>query len=233
VRDAARQLRPRPRAKLQLAVPGAEHELALQHVERLDVIAVQVRGRGFAGLEVRLADGDLADLREQHRARARSIVARAARDDHGLRRRQAAVGRRRLLVVDERAPVAQAAHEVREPAPGRVEVEVAQLRVAGVAKAVHDERRYARQRSRREHRGLALRAEPHGQLALEHVEEVAVTAMDVQIGAVAAGRERDQVACSASSSDRISTRRCVESPTISPPPGAITIALMTTVRRSA
>ena len=101
----------------------------------------------------------------------------------GRRPGAAAPGRRR------RAAVAQRAHERREALPGRVQVEVGDVRVAPVPEAVHDERRHASERPRRHHHALALGSQPDGQLALEHVEEVGVAAVDVQVRALAAGAE--------------------------------------------
>lgn len=66
---------------------------------------------------------------------------------------------------------------------------MAQLGVAAVAEAVDDQRRDARQRAGRNAHLLTVGPEADGQLAGEHVEEVAVLAVDVQVGALAAGRE--------------------------------------------
>ena len=52
-----------------------------------------------------------------------------------------------------------------------------------------DERWHARERSRRHGDRLVLRAEPHGELALEDVEEVDVVVMDVEVSAYAAPPE--------------------------------------------
>jgi hypothetical protein len=139
------------------------------------VAGVDDRRRRAAGIATPLGDPDLLDVH-------------AAADDR-LRRRAAAVRGRRLLVVGERAAVADRAQVVREPDPRRVEVEVAQLRVAPVAEAVDDERWDAGERPRRHHDGLARGSQPDGQLALEDVEDVGVAAVDVQVRALAAGAE--------------------------------------------
>ena len=96
---------------------------------------------------------------------------------------------RLLLVVDERAAVAQRAQVVREPDARGVEIEVANVRVACVAESVHDERRDPREHPGRHGDGLVGRPEPDGQLALENVEQIGVPAMDVQVRAVAARAE--------------------------------------------
>ena len=106
--------------------------------------------------------------------------------------RAAAVGRRLLLVVDERFAVAQRAHVVGEAAPGRVEVQVAHVGVARVAEAVDDVRRHPRQRAGRHRQLPVLDAEPHGQLALQDVEEVRVVLVHVQVRALHPGAEARQ-----------------------------------------
>ena len=70
-----------------------------------------------------------------------------------------------------------------------MEVEVPQLGVAPVPEAVHDERRHERERARRDDDRDVLDAEPHRELALEHVEAVDVVAVDVEVGAQAVRRE--------------------------------------------
>ena len=79
VRDARRHLQPRAGPRAELAVADRERQLALEHVERLDVAAVEVRRRrGAAGVAPRLRDPDLLDVREQRHAR-RSPAARRRR----------------------------------------------------------------------------------------------------------------------------------------------------------
>ena len=97
--------------------------------------------------------------------------------------RPAAVLGRRMLVVRERAAVAQRAQVVRELLPGRVEVEVAHVGVAPVPEPVDDERRHASERPRRHEHLLVLEPEPDGELAVEDVEEVGVVPVDVEVGA--------------------------------------------------
>ena len=70
-----------------------------------------------------------------------------------------------------------------------MEVEVAQLRVAGVAKAVDHERRDADQRPGLHCQLVARGTQPDRQLAREDVEEVGVVAVDVQVRALAARAE--------------------------------------------
>jgi hypothetical protein len=70
-----------------------------------------------------------------------------------------------------------------------VEVDVAELRVARVPEAVHDEWWNARERPRRHDDALVLDAEPDRQLTLEHVEEIGVQTVDVQVCAVAVRAE--------------------------------------------
>ena len=134
----------------------------LRHANRLDVGVQRHAPAGFVAHDLRPADGPLC-------------------------RRASAVRRWRVLVIGvrRRATVAERAHEVRELAAGRVEVEVAHVGLARVAKAVDDIRRHARQRAGRHSDGLALDAEPERQLAVENVEEVGVVMVDVQVGAVA------------------------------------------------
>ena len=143
--------------------------------------------------------------------------------DVGLLGRAATVGGRVVLVVDERLAVAQRAHVVGEAAPGRVEVEVAHVGVARIAKAVDDVRRHPGEVARRHAHLLVLDAQPHGQLTLEDVEEVRVVLVHMQARALHPGAKRDSVACTGSRSDRISTRRPGLSPTTPPPPGGITV----------
>ena len=94
-----------------------------------------------------------------------------------------------MLVVDTLAAVAKRPEVVGEALAGGVQVQVLDLGVAGVAESVDDHRRHPGERSGRHDRRLVLEPEPQGQLALEHVEEVGVVVMDVEVGAVAAGRE--------------------------------------------
>ena len=94
-----------------------------------------------------------------------------------------------MLVERDGAAVAQRTQVVGEAHAGRVEVEVAELRVARVPEAVHDERWNARERPRRHDDALVLDAEPDRQLALEHVEEIGVETVDVQVGALAVRAE--------------------------------------------
>ena len=145
--------------------------------------------------------------------------------DVRLLRRAAAVRGRVLLVVDERLAVAAASACSRRSGS----------RARGSSGSACRRRSRCGSRGRRpaaptraSPRGtahlLVLDAEPHGQLALEHVEEVACGA-----GGRAGrrppspGPKRDSVACTGSRSDRISTRRPGLSPTTSPPPGGITV----------
>ncbi len=96
VRDPWRHLHPGPRLRAELPVADRDGQLALEHVERLGVAAVDVRRRRrAAGVAARLRDPDLLDVHEQHDALGQQLV--AAYD--GLCRRAAAVRRRRLLVV--------------------------------------------------------------------------------------------------------------------------------------
>ena len=66
-----------------------------------------------------------------------------------------------------------------------MEVEVPDLRVAPVSEAVHDERRHARERPRRNDRSLAVGPQHDGQLAVEDVEHVGVVPVDVEVGTCA------------------------------------------------
>ena len=94
-----------------------------------------------------------------------------------------------MLVERDGAAVAQPTQVVGEAHAGRVEVEVAELRVARVPEAVHDERWNACERPRRHDDTLVLDAEPDRQLALEHVEEIGVQTVDVQVRAFAVRTE--------------------------------------------
>ena len=164
--DAGRDLEPRSLGGADLV----DDQLALEDVERLDVLAVDVGivGAGEHG------DADLLDV-------AQHAVAVAERR---LRGRPPAVLRRVELVE-----VAQPAHVVGEALAGGVEVEVAQLGVASVAEAVGDVRRHPGQGPGGRHGLVAVGAELDRQLAGQHVEEVAVPAVDVEVRAGAARPE--------------------------------------------
>ena len=152
--------------------------------------AVDVRRRGRSTrLAPHLRDPELVEVGEELHAQARPVDDELAAADHRLARRPAAVPGRGVLVVRERPAVAHGAQVVGEAPAGRVEVEVAQLRVASVPEAVDDERRHERERARRDDDRLVLDAEPHRELALEHVEAVDVVAVDVEVGAQAVRRE--------------------------------------------
>jgi hypothetical protein len=148
------------------------------------VAAVEMRRRRDDGVAPRLRDADLLDVGEQRHAQVRLVGHEPGAADNRLRWRVAAVGWRRVLVIRERAAVAQRAHVVGEALAGRVEVQVADIRVAPVPEPVDDKRGHPRERSRRHEDRLALGAEPDGQLALQDVEEVGVVAVDVQVGAL-------------------------------------------------
>jgi hypothetical protein len=80
--------------------------------------------------------------------------------------------------------------QVFDEAPaGGVQVEVADLGVAAVAEPVDDERRHPGERPRRHRDRAVLEAQPERELAREHVEEVGVAAMDVQVRSLAARAE--------------------------------------------
>ena len=80
-------------------------------------------------------------------------------------------------------PSRSARRKSANPSAGGVEVQIANLGVAAVAEAVHHERRDARERAGRHDRSLPIRAEHHGQLALEDEEHVGVLPMNVEVGA--------------------------------------------------
>ena len=186
VHDAGRDLHPGPGACVDLAPVHGEGELAFEHVERLDVLPVGVSRRwGSARLASDLGDPDLLDVGEQIDV----LDDRLGASDHRIRRRPPAVVRRRVLVVADRRSIADRAQVVGEASSRRVEVEVTHFGGARVAKAVDDERRHPRERPGGHGRGLPLGAEPHGELALEHVEHVRVLPVDVEVGAVATGGE--------------------------------------------
>ena len=105
-------------------------------------------------------------------------------DDRFLHR--SAAVRRGIVLVEVGSHSAQV---VSEPGSRGVEVEVAQLPVTSVPEAVHDERRREGERAGRQEALLTLRAQQKGQLACEDVEEVAVGAVDVEVGAAPARTE--------------------------------------------
>ena len=190
VRDAGRDRQPRARRRrVSSRSPTVAAQLALEHVERLGVAAVDVRAdRGAARIRARLGDADLVDVGEQRDPHVGPVEDDLlAADDH-VRGRADALGRRVLLVERRRPAVAQRAHVVGEAGARRVEVEVAQLGVARVAEAVDDERRHAHERPGRRGR-LRVVLELERELAREDVEDVVVAAVDVPVGAVAARRE--------------------------------------------
>lgn len=90
-----------------------------------------------------------------------------------------------MLVVRERTASADSPQVIREALPRRVEVEVAELPIAPVPKAVHDERWHSRKAPCRHDDRPVLDPEPDRQLTLEDVEEIAVAAVDVQVRALA------------------------------------------------
>ena len=110
VRDARRHLRPRPGRRAQLAVAGRERQLALEHVERLDVVAMDVRRRRRrrAPLASAIAISSTSACSSAPSAR------RAAPPTRASVAGRPPSGGGRLLVVDERAAVAQRAHVVGE-----------------------------------------------------------------------------------------------------------------------
>ncbi len=190
VGDSCGHVRPGPGAGRELLFADDEGELALEDVERLAVPRVDVRrGRRAAGVARHLADADLVDVGEERDPEAGPVGDELACADARPGGRPAAVGRRLLLVVDERAAVANRAQVVGEALAGSVEVEVAQLGVASVPEAVDDERRHPGEHPRLGGRGLARRTEPDGQLAGEDVEEVGVPPVHVQVGPLAVRAE--------------------------------------------
>ena len=90
-----------------------------------------------------------------------------------------------MLVVREAPTVPDGAEEVGELLARRVEVEVAGLGVASVPEAVDHERRHPGEGPCPDRDSFVLAAEADRDLAPEHVEEVAVTAVDVQLGTLA------------------------------------------------
>ncbi len=126
-------------------------------------------------------DPELVDIRQQLHPQTGAVGHEQITTDGRLARRPAAVLGRVVLVVRERAAVAQRAQIVREASTRRMEVEVAHLRVAVVPEPVDNERRHVCERPRRHEDRLVLDAEPHGQLTVEDVEEIGVVVMDVQV----------------------------------------------------
>ncbi len=145
--------------------------LDLEHAAVLERVEAREPARRRRGL-VEQRDPDPLPLDED--------AIRSGRDDDGLARRPAPVGGG-IVLVEARAHPAQV---VREPGSRRVEVQVAQLLVACVPEAVHDEWGRERERSGDQRALLPLGAQEEGQLARENVEEVAVGAVDVRRGAV-------------------------------------------------
>jgi TolB protein len=101
--------------------------------------------------------------------------------DLRLREGAAAVGGWVVLVVDDLDAVPQPAQVGREVAPRGVEVEVAHLHFTRVAEAVHDPRRDPRQRTGWHCQLVIFRPEADGDLTREHVEQIAVLVVDVEV----------------------------------------------------
>jgi hypothetical protein len=173
----------------ELAVLDGRAQLALEHVERLGVAAVDVRAdRGAARIRARLGDPDLVDVGEQRDPHVGPVEDDLLAADDRVRGRADPIGRRVLLVERRPPAVAQPAHVVGEAGARRVEVEVPQLGVARVAEAVDDERRHPDELPGR--RGaLRVVLELQRELAREDVEDVVVAAVNVAVGAVAARGE--------------------------------------------
>lgn len=219
VRHARRHLHPRPRLRPKLVTCGRETHLAFEDIEGLDMPPVEVRGRRRSWFARHLRDPDVVDVREQDHSHVRPVGHQALVADDRVRRGPVLVRRWRMLIVRKGVPVAQGAHEVGEPLAGRVEVEVADLRIALVPEPVHDERGDTRERPGPHDDGVVFAAEPDRQLTLEDVKEIGVVAMNVQVGALAARTEagpgRVQPLVIGEDLDRSGA-----SPTNSPPPAA-------------
>ena len=99
VRHSSRDLDPRALGRRQPAAVEREGQLAGEHVDRLDVAAMDVPRVGLrSGLAAVLGDADLVDVREQLDVQAGSFD-HALRDaDDGLARRPAAVLGRLVLL---------------------------------------------------------------------------------------------------------------------------------------
>ena len=179
-------LHPGARGGSSLVSVERDGDLAGEHVDRLDMVGVDVRRVGLrTGLAPYLGETQLLQVGKELDMPAGSFHDVLDAADGGLARRTAAVLGRRMLVVGERAAVPHRAQILGEALSWCVEVEVADFRVGSVAEAVDDEGRYSRERSRRHREWLVRASETHGQLALEDVEAIGVVAMDVEVGALA------------------------------------------------
>jgi hypothetical protein len=166
----------------------ADHEpdLALEHGERVHLVGVPVRSDARpGGFGFEPEHGELGTLAED-RVQAvipPEVLAASGLNDQGVRRRSAAVGRRRVLVE-----VASPAQVVGKAGPGRVEVQEAHFSGAVVGEAVHDPRRDHDERAGGRRDEGELGADLEGHRAVEHVEGVDVMEVDVRLGAALPGR---------------------------------------------
>ena len=189
VRYARRDLDPVGRRRHRPAVDG-ERQLALEHVEGLDVAGVQVQRRRRAlRIAGRLRDRDGLGVGQQLDPQARAVRDDAGGTDHRLCHRASAVGRRLVLVPLEGLSIAERTKVARERRAGGVEVEEAELAVAAVAEAVDDVRRHAGQRPGGQRHGVVVDPQAECQLSLEHVEQIGVTVVHVELGALTTGTE--------------------------------------------
>ena len=146
-------------------------------------------GERLAGGELDPRHDQRIELREQLDPPVALVDHHRLAADRRLAARPATVGGRLVLIEILAGAVAEAAHVTDEAAAGRVQVQVSDLGVAGVAEPVHDQRRDPCQGAGGDRDLLVLGPEPDREHAVEHVEEVGVQVVDVGAGAVAAGGE--------------------------------------------
>ena len=120
------------------------------------------------------------------------VFALAGENDDRLRERSPAVSRRRMLVEAIRVPVAAVAacsHHVGEARVGRVDVQEGHLFGAFVGEGVHDSGRRCDERPRRPAHDMRLVGpDSERDLSAQDVERVAVSLVDVALGAVLVSR---------------------------------------------